>query len=528
MLTDAQRRARMILQGRLNNTEIAELTGCARNTVRNWRKSLMNSGVGLDDIEGLDDTELLKIVTPGAFTRTHRFEEPDWDHVLFERCERAIDLKRLHSEYVAGVSNRSCAMSLSTFRRLFDQHAERKNVTISFDYEPGEMIQVDFVGRKKAKQPFLINAAGTERDYEIFCAVSVKSRKIYLLAIESQAKLPVLAAFVSMLEFYRGAPVLVTIDNFKAAVSKPRRKGKDAELTPEFQELADHYQFGLKAARVRKPKDKALVENAVGIVQNDVLAPLRNRRFFSLSEMNAAISDLLAALNARPLSGQPNESRNTLFDRVDAPGFRPLPDRRFEAGIWVLKLRAGRDYRVHVAGTPYSVPSRFANEQVRAKLTPTTVHLFHQSKIIATHAREDNAEKPVINPDHMPPAHRQASMARLSGIKSYVHDIGPCAEQFIDEHFRMSRRPDDTANLAMRLRVLTATYSSDRVEAACELARSIGKRSAVTVESILAKGTDRLQIDAIDRPDTPQPNANIRGSSYFAQMFFTGEENGNV
>lgn len=65
----------------------------------------------------------------------------------------------------------------------------------------------------------------------------------------------------------------------------------------------------------------------------------------------------------------------------------------------------------------------------------------------------------------------------------------------------MSRRPDDTANLAMRLRVLTATYSSDRVEAACELARSIGKRSAVTVESILAKGTDRLQIDAIDRPD---------------------------
>lgn len=84
MLTDAQRRARMILQGRLNNTEIAEITSCARNTVRNWRKSLMNSGVGLDDIEGLDETELLKIVTPGAFTRTHRFEEPDWDHVLFE------------------------------------------------------------------------------------------------------------------------------------------------------------------------------------------------------------------------------------------------------------------------------------------------------------------------------------------------------------------------------------------------------------------------------------------------------------
>ena len=90
--------------------------------------------------------------------------------------------------------------------------------------------------------------------HEIFCAVSAKSRKIHVVAIESQAKLPVLAAFVSMLEFFTGVPVLVTIDNFKAAVAAPRSRKHDARLTPEFQELADHYGFGLIAMRVRKPK----------------------------------------------------------------------------------------------------------------------------------------------------------------------------------------------------------------------------------------------------------------------------------
>ena len=53
------------------------------------------------------------------------------------------------------------------------------------------------------------------------------------------------------------------------------------------------------AARPRRPKDKAKVEVVVQIAQRWVLARLRNNRFFSLGELNAAIGMLVVELNAR-------------------------------------------------------------------------------------------------------------------------------------------------------------------------------------------------------------------------------------
>lgn len=48
MLTDIKRRAQLIVQGRLNNTDIAELTRCARNTVAKWRQRLNEAEITPD------------------------------------------------------------------------------------------------------------------------------------------------------------------------------------------------------------------------------------------------------------------------------------------------------------------------------------------------------------------------------------------------------------------------------------------------------------------------------------------------
>lgn len=281
MLTDAQRRVRLILEARLNNTEIAKLTNCSRNTVAGWRKKATAIGLTLEKLDGLDELEVRQLVTPGSFARKQSFAAPDVDHILSENADRGVKLQTLYQEYTDGLSPTERPMGRSTFYRRLEQHRDRNDVILSFEYEPGEMIQADFVGRKKKKQPVLIDQDGEEIDYDLFCAASAKSRKTFVIAIESQAKLPALQAFIAMMTFFGGVSVIVTIDNFAAAVTTPRRGNTDAVITPEFQELADHYGFGLKAARVRKPRDKGIVENAVGIVQNDVLAPLRDRRFFS-------------------------------------------------------------------------------------------------------------------------------------------------------------------------------------------------------------------------------------------------------
>lgn len=106
---------------------------------------------------------------------------------MYETVNRGVQVKTLFNEYLEQAPENARLMSTTTFYRTFNSYASKNNVTISFEYEPGEMIQADFVGRKTAKQPILLDEDGNERNYEIFCAISAKSQKIYVLVIASQA-----------------------------------------------------------------------------------------------------------------------------------------------------------------------------------------------------------------------------------------------------------------------------------------------------------------------------------------------------
>jgi transposase len=77
-------------------------------------------------------------------------------------------------------------------------------------------------------------------------------------------------------------------------------------------------------ARAYKPRDKAKAENGVLIAERWIIARLRDRRFFSVAEANAAIRDCVAEINARPFQ-QMDGSRKGLSGSLDRPALRPLP-----------------------------------------------------------------------------------------------------------------------------------------------------------------------------------------------------------
>ena len=97
--------------------------------------------------------------------------------------------------------------------------------------------------------------------------------------------------------------------------------------------MAAYYGTAILPARVVKPRDKAKVEAGVQIVEERILAPLRNRQFFSLAEINQAVAPLLAALNSRRMQGR-DHSRADLFAQLDQPALKPLPVRPYEIGLW--------------------------------------------------------------------------------------------------------------------------------------------------------------------------------------------------
>ena len=64
-----------------------------------------------------------------------------------------------------------------------------------------------------------------------------------------------------------------------------------------------------------------------------ILARLRNRRFFSLPELNAAIRRLVDELNMRVMRGY-GASRADLFTTLDRPQLQPLPPQPYEFARW--------------------------------------------------------------------------------------------------------------------------------------------------------------------------------------------------
>jgi hypothetical protein len=135
--------------------------------------------------------------------------------------------------------------------------------------------------------------------------------------------------------------------------------------------------------RTRKPRDKAKVEVGVQVVERWILARLRNRRFFSLAELNQAIGELIADLNARPMQ-RLGVSRRDLFLELDRPALKPLPDEPDEYAEWRLR-RVGLDYHVDIDGHYYSVPHRLIREQLDARITAHTIELFRNGERVAVH-----------------------------------------------------------------------------------------------------------------------------------------------
>lgn len=88
-------------------------------------------------------------------------------------------------------------------------------------------------------------------------------------------------------------------DNLKTGVISHPSEG-EVVLNDAYRELAAHYCAAVLPGRVKKPKDKASVENTVWNVTTWVIASLRDRVFASLPELRAAVYERVAACNAEP------------------------------------------------------------------------------------------------------------------------------------------------------------------------------------------------------------------------------------
>jgi transposase len=160
------------------------------------------------------------------------------------------------------------------------------------------------------------------RAAQVFVAVLGASNYTFVEATWTQSLPDWIASHVRALDFFGGVPAQIVSDNLKAGVTKACFY--DPVINRTYADMAAHYDTAVVPARPYKPKDKAKAEGGVLLADRWILARLRNRQFFSIAELNAAIRPLLIQLNDK-VSRHLGASRRQLFDQLDKPALTPLP-----------------------------------------------------------------------------------------------------------------------------------------------------------------------------------------------------------
>src|SRR6266542_163011 len=380
---------------------IAQSVGIGRTAVAEYIRRAAVIGITWPIPAELDDTALeRKLFAPAGYNPPRSKPLPDWGHVHAELRRRGVTLALLWEEYRG---HHPDGYGYSRFCDLYVEWRHGITATMRQTHAAGEKLFVDFAGDTV---PVFDGLTGEVRAAKIFVAVMGASNYTFVQARFSEALPDWIGAHVDALTFLGGVPKALVCDNLKAGVTAASRYEPGINRT--YQDLAAHYGTTIMPARPRKPRDKAKVEAAVLIVQRWILARLRNRRFFSLAELNVTIRTLLDELNARLI-----------------------------------------------------------RQVVEVRATEATIEVFHRGTRVASHARSGIKHRHTTIPEHMPSAHRRYAFWTPARLLAAAEKIGPSTIALCEAIMRAKPHPEQGFRSCLGILRMEKTYGARRLEAAC-------------------------------------------------------------
>lgn len=493
----------------LSQRNIAKATGLARSTVEKYLKRAREVGLSWPLTESTSESELWAKLSPPLPTTNAESSElerplPDWKKVHRELGRKDVTLNLLWEEYR---DEHPKGYARSQFYEHYGRWKETLEPTLRLVHVPGEKMFVDWAGQTiDIRDP----KSGEDRRVSIFVAVLGFSQKVYAAAFENQ-KLPAwVSAHCKALEFYGGVPALIVPDNPKTAVTVPCRY--EPQIHPTYQEMATHYGCAILPARPRKPRDKAKVETAVQIVQRQILAPMRDRKFFSLTELNQAIESGLDKLNAQAFTKLPG-SRQELFEEGERDLLKPLPQVAYELATW-KQAKVNIDYHVAVQKHLYSVPYRFIHQTLRVRITERMIEIHHDGIRIAAHKRSSVPGKYSTVAEHLPKSHQKHLEWSPGRLINWARSIGPTCARVVERIMESRPHPEQGYRSCLGLLRLAKTVGQQRMEAACDRAYRHQLCSFQSVKSILQNKLDQGAQQQQLTLSAPE-HENVRGADYY-------------
>ena len=499
---------RFLQQPNESTRSVGRALGRSANAIQSLRDAIRKSGLAPSTLLELDDSKWTAALKNEDRSIAQRKAAPDWNHIREEMEKKNSTLHELWLEFRAEHPE---GIGYTQFTSCYAVFTNKLDLVLRRPHTPGEKLYCDFAG---ATIHIHDADGGPGFDAQIFVSALGYSSYTYVRAVPSQKVGDWVACHVEAFAFYGGVTDWVVSDNLKSAVTKRTRD--ELFINKSYRECLAHYGSHASPRGVRKPRQNAKAEAAVQVVQRWILFSLRNRKYFSISDLNRDIVLLRDRLNDRSFK-KISGSRRSRFSSVEQAALKPLPDKPFEPREWRFEVLVGPDYTFEHERRIYSVPYALRGERVDLRITANVIEVMYRGKRAAIHERAKAEGDVCILREHMPVSHVRVLEGEPKVLMSWAASIGVATGAMFGHHLR--ERADATNGLrtARRLRELARQHGNERFEEVCAYAGKLNMSSLRSIQSILKASPDK-------RPPRDAANAakldtheNVRGANYYGE-----------
>ena len=278
----------------MSSRQIAASLSIGGTTVVDCLRRARAVGVGWPLPEDLSDAALEARLFPASMALAaikSRRPQADWPAIYRELKRPGVTLQLLWEEHRAVHPE---GYGYSRFCELFRAWEGRLSPTMRQTHVAGEKLFVDYAG---TTLDVIEGTTGEVLAAQLFVSALGASSYTWAEATWTQGLSDWIGSHTRAFVFFGGVAGMLVSENLKSGITKACFY--EPEVNRSYAEMAAHYGTAIVPARPYKPRDKAKVEVAVLLATRWIIAKLRNRQFFSITELNDAIRDCVTTLNER-------------------------------------------------------------------------------------------------------------------------------------------------------------------------------------------------------------------------------------
>lgn len=441
----------------------------------------------------------------------------DWDRVRASLL-RGNSLKWYHEENIATSDLPDLKLlTYMSFWREWKRRYPTYDLDFHKDHPPGEKMEIDYKGDAEGLG-YTDMKTKSFIQCKLYGSILCHSQKVYFEATETEKQQDWFHGTEGALRYFGGAPRQIIFDHAKVMIT--RSDWYDPDINREFARFAEYFGLAPIPARPGKPKDKNLIEGALGIFWRWLRPKVRSRTFFSLSELNAFVRDHVEIFNNR-VQRKYGMSRSSRFDLAERSCLKALPEAAFESAEW-KKAKVHPDCHIQVEWNFYSVPYKLRGQEVEVRMTRSFIEIFSGLDRIALHQKLHRSQRGryAFDKAHLPAVHLAMQEFVPAKVIEDAGIIGTETHRLISKLIKESSHPYLYLRRCLGIVRLKNKYTAQKVESASKVINDIGnwlprlRDFENIVKSPLSQAKEPSA--AVKRGSNP----NLRGMDYWQEKPF--------